>query len=73
MERTRWTDERIDDLVGHLDMRFDNIDRRFGEVDHRFDRVEGDLKELRQMVWYLWGSMLIGFLVVIATVLVGSH
>ncbi|MBS1862923.1 MAG: hypothetical protein JSS68_14565 [Actinobacteria bacterium] len=73
MERTRWTDERIDDLVGHLDTRLDNIDRRFGELDHRFDRVEGDLKELRQMVWYLWGSMLIGFLVVIATVLVGSH
>jgi len=59
MERTTWTDERIDDHVSHLDA--------------RFDRVEGDLKELRQMVWYLWGSMLIGFLVVIATVLVGGH
>jgi hypothetical protein len=84
MERTTWTDERIDDLVGHLDIRFDSVDRRFDEVgrrfeearhevNHRFDRVEGDLKELRQMVWYLWGSMLIGFLVVIATVLVGGH
>ena len=76
MQRTRWTDERVDDLVGHLDARFDNVDRRFEEarhdVNHRFDRVEGDLNELRQMVWYLWGSMLIGFLVVIATVLIGG-
>jgi len=60
----RWTDERVDDLVG-------NIDRRFDAVDRRFDRVEGDLKELRQLVYYLWGSMLVGFLVVIATVLLG--
>jgi hypothetical protein len=65
-ERTRWTGER----VGHLAT---NIDRRFDEVGGRFDRVEGDLKELRQLVYYLWGSMLIGFLVVIATVLLGHH
>jgi hypothetical protein len=76
-ERTKWSDERIDDATSRIDGRFDRVDRRFDEarhdVSHRFDRVEGDLKELRQMVWYLWGSMLIGFLVVIATVLVGGH
>jgi hypothetical protein len=65
-ERTKWTDERIGDAMGRIDGRFD-------AVDNRFDRVEGDLRELRQLVYYLWGSMLIGFLVVIATVLVGSH
>jgi hypothetical protein len=59
MRRKRWTDERIDDAMGRIDM--------------RFDRVEGDLRELRQLVFYLWGSMLVGFLVVIATVLVGGH
>ncbi|HTT93125.1 MAG TPA: hypothetical protein VMF55_00500 [Solirubrobacterales bacterium] len=59
MWRTRWTDERIDDAM-------DRIDRQF-------DRVEGDLKELRQLVCYLWGSMLIGFVVVIATVLLGGR
>lgn len=42
-------------------------------IDGRFDRVEGDLRELRQLVYYLWGSMLIGFLAVIATVLLGGH
>jgi hypothetical protein len=66
MERTRWPDARLDDFAM-------NIDRRFDEVDRRFDRVEGDLREMRQLVYYLWGSMLIGFLVVIATVLVGGH
>jgi hypothetical protein len=65
-ERTGWTDERIDDAMGRIDGRFD-------AVDNRFDRVEGDLRELRQLVYYLWGSMLIGFLVVIATVLLGHH
>jgi len=58
-DRTKWTDERIDDAMGR--------------IDGRFDRVEGDLKELRQLVFYLWGSMLVGFLVVIATVLLGHH
>ena len=66
MERTRWTDERIDDSMGRIDGRVDAVDKRF-------DRVEGDLRELRQLVYYLWGSMLIGFLVVIATVLLGHH
>jgi hypothetical protein len=58
-ERTRWTDERVDDAMGR--------------IDGRFDRVESDLRELRQLVYYLWGSMLIGFLVVIATVLLGHR
>jgi Flp pilus assembly protein TadB len=72
-ERTKWTDERVDDLVTNVDRRFDGVDRRFDLVDRRFDRVEGDIQELRQLVYYLWGSMLIGFLVVIATVLLGHH
>jgi hypothetical protein len=66
VERTKWTDERIDDAMVRIDGRFDT-------VDNRFDRVEGDLRELRQLVFYLWGSMLVGFLVVIATVLLGHH
>jgi hypothetical protein len=62
--RTRWTDERIDDAVVRIDGRFD-------AVDNRIERVECDIGELRQLVYYLWGSMLVGFLVVIATVLLG--
>jgi hypothetical protein len=40
MERTAWTDERLDDFAGHVDQRFD-------QVDQRFDRLEGDVRELR--------------------------
>ena len=70
-ERTKSTDERVDDLTSNVERRFDGVDRRFDQVDRRFDRVEGDIQELRQLVFYLWGSMSIGFLVVIATVLLG--
>jgi hypothetical protein len=50
MERSTWSDERLDELA-----------RRF----------EGDFRDLRNLITYLWGSMLVGFLVVIATVLLG--
>ncbi|HEY1236737.1 MAG TPA: hypothetical protein VGE91_00260 [Solirubrobacterales bacterium] len=38
MERSAWTDERLDD-------RFDQIDRRFDQVDRRFDRLESEMRE----------------------------
>ena len=38
MERSTWTDERLDD-------RFDQIDRRFDQVDRRFDRLEDELRD----------------------------
>ena len=41
MERTLWTDKRIDDVV-------ERIERRFDEVDRRFDRLEADIAELRR-------------------------
>jgi len=58
MERTMWTDERLDDLAR--------------KVDAGFDRVDRDIRELRTAVHQLWGSTIVGFLVVIATVLATS-
>lgn len=55
MERMMWTDERLDD-------RFDSLDRAL-------ERVDRDMRELRTAVHQLWGSTIVGFLVVIATVL----
>jgi hypothetical protein len=55
MERTMWTDERLDDLSHR--------------VDAGFERVDSDIRELRQAVHQLWGSTIVGFLVVIATVI----
>jgi hypothetical protein len=55
MERTMWTDERLDDLAQ--------------KVDTGFDRVDRDIRELRVAVHQLWASTIVGFLVVIATVI----
>ena len=37
MERSAWTDERLDD-------RFDQIERRFDQVDGRLDRIETEMR-----------------------------
>jgi hypothetical protein len=58
MERTMWTDERLDDLASRMDA--------------GFDRVDSDIRELRTAVHQLWGSTIVGFLAVIATVLATS-
>jgi hypothetical protein len=62
MERTRWTDDRVDDLVKR-------VSRRFDAVDRRFDRVEGDIKELRSLVWWLWATTILSILGLFVTVL----
>jgi hypothetical protein len=62
MERTRWTDHRVDDLVK-------GVSRRFDAVDRRFDRVEGDIKELRALVWWLWATTILSILGLFVTVL----
>jgi len=42
-------------------------------LDELARKIEGDFRDLRHLVTYLWGSMLIGFLVVIVAVLVGGR
>ena len=49
-----WTDERLND--------------RFNGLDRRLDRVDSDLRELRTLVFQLWGSNIAGLLIVIATI-----
>jgi hypothetical protein len=66
MERSTWTDERLDD-------RFNQIDRRFDQLDARLDRLEVEMRdgfaELRTLVFRSNVAMMIGFLGVIAAVL----
>jgi hypothetical protein len=45
-------------------------DERLNELSRKID---GDFRALRQLVIYLWGSTLIGFMIVIATILLGHH
>jgi hypothetical protein len=54
LAREAWTDERLDDLVGHMDERFTRVDKDiallrnetrsgFGRVDAGFERADGRL------------------------------
>ena len=56
MERTVWTDERLDD-------RFSRIDERFDQVDRRLDRVEAELVSIRGEMASLRRDMQMGFMV----------
>ena len=37
MERTVWTDERLNDAMTRIDARFDAVDRRFDRLEARMD------------------------------------
>jgi hypothetical protein len=76
MERSRWTDERLDDLVtttrdgfDRVDRRFEQVDKRFEHVDRRFEQVHSELRELRQWMFRLTMGMSLGFISVLATIL----
>jgi tetrahydromethanopterin S-methyltransferase subunit G len=40
MERTVWTDERLNDAIARIEQRFDAVDRRFDAVDRRLERMD---------------------------------
>jgi hypothetical protein len=54
MERSRWSDERLDDLVG--------------EMRRGFDRVDQDIRELRQLMFRMTMGMTLGFITVLAAI-----
>lgn len=62
MERSRRTDERLDDLAG-------GMRQGFARVDREFDRVHAELRELRQWMVRLTLGMTLGFISVLAAVL----
>jgi hypothetical protein len=56
MERTMWTDERLNE-------RFDGIDRAL-------DRIDRDIRDLRMLMFQLWGTNMLAIMATIATVIV---
>ena len=58
-----WTDERLDDLSHRMDAGFERVDREISEL-------RADMREMRTLIFQLWGSTIIGLIGVIATVLV---
>jgi hypothetical protein len=61
MERTMWTDERLDDLSQKMDAGFARLDADIREV-------RSDLRGLRSLIFGLWGTNTLAILVTIAAV-----
>ena len=55
MERTLWTDERIDDAMERIEKRFDALERRM-------ERLEGEMVALRRDMHNMMLAMMTGFL-----------
>jgi hypothetical protein len=55
MERTMWTDE--------------GLDERFNSIDRSFDELRADVRELRTLMFQLWGTNMLAILVTIVAVI----
>ena len=58
-----WTDARLDDLAKRMDAGFDRVDRDLHDL-----RIE--VRDLRRLMFILWGPTMLGILGMIATVVV---
>lgn len=65
-----WTDERLDDRFNWIDRRFDEVDSRFDRLDARvdagFSEVRAEMRDLRRLIFLLWGPTMLGILASIA-------
>jgi hypothetical protein len=50
-----WTDERLSE--------------RFDGIDKRFDRIDRDIRDLRMLMFQLWGTNMLAILVTIGAVI----
>lgn len=70
MERTTWTDERLDDAMTRFDARFDRLERR---IDHEFADLRNELRtgfaELRRDMHQVGLAIGVGYLGLAAAVI----
>jgi len=66
MERTMWTDERLDDLSNRVDAGFERVDSDIREL-------RGDIGSLRSVIMQVGVGLMIGMAGVITSILVSSH
>ena len=67
-----YVDRRLAELRGYVDTRFtelrEYVDKRLAElkeyVDARFDRLESELRELRNRLWWVVATVILGWLAV---------
>ena len=65
MERTLWTDERIDDAMERIEKRFDRLERRM-------DRLADEMVALRRDMHNMMLAMMTGFLTLAGMMLATS-
>jgi hypothetical protein len=63
MERSVWTDERLDDLA-------QKVDAGFARVDSEMRELRADMREMRTLMWQLWGTNMVVILVTLVAVIV---
>jgi hypothetical protein len=63
MERTMWTDERLDDLARRMDA-------GFARVDNDMRELRSEVRDLRQLIFMLWGPTMLGIFAAIVAVIV---
>jgi hypothetical protein len=74
MERTMWNDARLDDRFNSVDKRFDalesKMDAGFARVDSEISGLRTEVRDLRQLMFMLWGPTMLGVLGMIAAALI---
>jgi iron uptake system EfeUOB component EfeO/EfeM len=65
MERTMWSDERLDD-------RFDGLDRTLERIDCDIRELRADIGSLRLAIFQVGGGLGIGLIGVIASILISG-
>ncbi|MFL5781696.1 MAG: hypothetical protein ACJ760_10325 [Thermoleophilaceae bacterium] len=55
MERTLWTDERIDDAMERIDKRFDDVERRLDRIEDELIAIRRDMHN--QLILIMFGQI----------------
>jgi hypothetical protein len=67
MNRTTWTDERLDDLSRRMDTGLDRVDADIrelrGDMNFRFDRLETRFDSMRRLMFGMLATIVAAFLV----------
>jgi len=58
-----WTDERLDDLSKRMDA-------GFARVDNDMRELRSEVRDLRQLIFMLWGPTMLGIFAAIVAVIV---
>jgi hypothetical protein len=75
--RDKWTDERLDDLTDHMNRGFSRLDQDMREVRSELARIDQRFEATHRLIIQvgggLFGTMLVGFLSLVVTMIFTPH